>query len=63
LQVFEFLAACFGGSFQASFLLYKCLLDPVQLMFLLVERSFTPSQFILSLGHELLLRHCDVRAA
>jgi len=61
LQVFEFLAACFGGSFQAS--LRKCLLDPVQLIFLLVEYPFAAGKSVFSPGHELLLRYCDVCAA
>jgi len=38
-------------------------LDPVQLMFLLVEYPFAPGKFVFLLGHELLLRYCEVCAA
>jgi hypothetical protein len=59
LQIFESLKDCFGGSFQASLLFRKCLLDPVQFMFLLVEYQFASGKFVFSLGHGLLRRHAS----
>jgi len=39
------------------------LLDRIKFLYLLVEYSFMPRKFVFSLGHELLLRHCEVCTA